>query len=206
MNTTLIIARHGNTFNKGETSTRVGARTDLPLTEKGREQATAIGEYLKTNSLVPDVSYSSNLKRTIETAEIAVRAAGYPQPTYQLDIFNEIDYGPDENKPEEEVIARLGEQALKDWDEHATVPDGWLVDPDQIIKNWYDFADQISAHRDNETVLAVTSNGTARFAPHLTGDFEAFRENHSIKISTGALCILKHDDQGWHIEEWNVKP
>jgi transcriptional regulator GlxA family with amidase domain len=31
--TTLIIARHGNTFEDGETPRRVGARTDLPLSE-----------------------------------------------------------------------------------------------------------------------------------------------------------------------------
>ena len=40
--TTLIIARHGNTFDKGDIPTRVGARTDLPLVEKGRAQAKAL--------------------------------------------------------------------------------------------------------------------------------------------------------------------
>ena len=30
MTTRLIIARHGNTFEKGQTPTRVGGRTDLP--------------------------------------------------------------------------------------------------------------------------------------------------------------------------------
>ena len=42
----LIIARHGNTFNKGETPTRVGSRTDIPLVDSGKEQAKLIGEYL----------------------------------------------------------------------------------------------------------------------------------------------------------------
>ncbi len=204
--TTLVIARHGNTFEDGETPRRVGARTDLPLTDAGREQARAIGRWLKDNRLVPDACYASTLKRTIETGELAVRAAGYPQHVYALDIFNEIDYGPDENKTEEEVIARLGGKALKDWDEKAAVPEGWIANPDEIIKNWQGFADQARAHDDNETILVVTSNGIARFAPHITGDFEEFSRRHKIKISTGALCVFGYDGGRWVVREWNLKP
>ncbi|MCB9990608.1 MAG: histidine phosphatase family protein [Rhodospirillales bacterium] len=204
--TTLIIARHGNTFEAGETPRRVGARTDLPLTEKGRAQARAIGAWLKDNHLVPDATYSSALQRTKETAEIAVRAAGYPQHVYALDIFNEIDYGPDENKTEDEVIARLGEQALKDWDEQAIVPDGWLTEPGEIIHNWQGFGEQIRIHDDNETVLVVTSNGIARFAPYLTDDFESFRTQHGIKISTGAVCVMRYVEGKWTVESWNIRP
>ena len=204
--TTLIIARHGNTFGPEDTPTRVGARTDLPLVEKGHEQAKAIGQYIKENRLIPDVVYSSTLQRTIETAEIAVKESSVTNPVFQLDIFNEIDYGPDENKVEADVIARIGEDAIKAWESDAIVPDGWKIDPHEVIENWIGFADQISAHHDNETVLVVTSNGIARFAPHITGDFEGFRANHNIKLSTGALGILKHDGLQWSVEEWNIRP
>jgi len=204
--TTLIIARHGNTFGPGDTPTRVGARTDLPLVEKGHEQAKALGRYLNDNRLIPDVIYTSHLKRTIETAAIAIKASNVTNHAYQLDMFNEIDYGPDENKTEDEVIARIGEQAIQDWDEHASVPDGWDVDPAQIIQNWHDFAAQINAHDDNETVLVVTSNGIARFAPHITGDFDGFAAQHTIKLSTGAFGILKHSDGIWTVDEWNIRP
>lgn len=203
--TRLIIARHGNTFDPQQTPTRVGARTDLPLVEKGRAQAEAIGQYLKANQLIPDVIYSSHLQRTIETAKIAVKASGVSNPVYQLDIFNEIDYGPDENKTEEQVIARIGKEAIEKWDKDAVVPEGWLVDPDEIIKNWIDFAEQIRAHDDNETVLVVTSNGTARFAPYITGDYEGFSKEHSIKLSTGALGILNFIDDKWQIQDWNLR-
>ena len=203
--TTLIIARHGNTFEPDETPTRVGARTDLPLTKKGRKQAREIGKYLKSNSHIPDVVYASTLKRTIETAEYAVRETGVSNPIFQLDIFDEIDYGPDENKTEEEVIARIGKKAIEDWDKDAIVPDGWKVEPDEIIRNWHNFADQIAAFDDNETVLVVTSNGIARFAPHITGDFEGFKSRHEIKLATGALGILNNQGGQWHVSDWNLK-
>lgn len=204
--TTLIIARHGNTFGSGETPTRVGARTDLPLVEKGREQARKIGEYLKENNLVPDVVYTSGLQRTIQTAQIAISETGIKNPVFPLDIFNEIDYGPDENKTEAEVIARIGAQAVRDWDEHAIPPPGWLVNPQAIIRHWLDFANHIRAHDDGETILVVTSNGIARFAPHITGDFEGFRDAHDIKLSTGALAIFDHDGQKWICRAWNLRP
>ena len=197
--TTLIIARHGNTFGPGDTPTRVGAHTDLPLVESGMEQARAIGRYLKDNRLIPDVVYSSKLQRTYDTAKIAIKESGFTNPVFQLDIFNEIDYGPDENKTEDEVIKRIGAQAIKDWDENAVVPPGWLADPALITENWIKFADQIRAHDDNETVMVVTSNGIARFAPHITGDFEGFKAAHPLKLSTGALGVFVFKDGVWHV-------
>lgn len=203
--TTLIIARHGNTFGPDDIPTRVG-KTDLPLVEKGREQAKAIGRYLRENKLIPDVVYSSQLQRTYETAQIAIKESGISNPVFQLDIFNEIDYGPDENKTEEEVIARIGAKAIEEWDTQAAVPDGWKVDPAEIIRNWHNFADQICTHDDEETILTVTSNGIARFAPYITGDFESFATSNKIKLSTGALAILRHEDGAWYVQDWNIKP
>ena len=204
--TTLIIARHGNTFGPDDTPTRVGMHTDLPLVESGIEQAKRIGKYLSENRLIPDTVYTSTLQRTVQTASVAIKESGVSNPFFKLEMFNEIDYGPDENKVEADVIARIGEQAIKDWDEQAIVPDGWKVDPDQVIQNWHDFAEQISAFDDNETALIVTSNGIARFAPYITGDFEGFRAQHKIKLSTGALGILKHENGTWRAEAWNIKP
>jgi probable phosphoglycerate mutase len=203
--TTLIIARHGNTFNAEETPTRVGARTDLPLVESGRAQATRIGQYLKSHNLVPEITYSSQLKRTIETAEIALKEIGFPQPVFPLEIFNEIDYGPDENMTEDKVIKRLGEQAIKDWDKKAVVPEGWQFDPQQCIENWKNFAAHIVTD-EQDNIMVVTSNGIARFAPHITNNFDSFAAENKIKLSTGALAILEHKDDKWFIKEWNIKP
>lgn len=203
--TTLIIARHGNTFDKGETPTRVGARTDLPLSESGRMQAHALGQWLKQSGLYPEAVYSSELQRTKQTAQIALTEAGYKEPVFPLAIFNEVDYGPDENQPEDAVIARLGIQALKDWDERAVVPQGWAFDPDICIENWQNFANHIVEDGQN-CVMVVTSNGIARFAAHITGDFEGFSAAHPLKISTGAVCVLSYDNGKWHVIGWNVRP
>lgn len=213
--TTLIIARHGNTFNAGDVVTRVGGRTDLPLVDKGRAQAEALGQYLSDNNLLPDVSYASTLQRTQETAKVALQRCGVKLPVYTLNIFDEIDYGPDENKPEADVVARIGQEAIELWDKEAIVPVGWEFDPAQAIENWQNFAahicngaDSVSGgHIDHhDTVLVVTSNGIARFAPYITGDYDSFRANYDLKLSTGALGILEFTDEKWAVKAWNIKP
>ena len=56
---------------------------------------------------------------------------------------DEIDYGPDEGKPETEVINRLGKEVLAQWETRAIVPDGWLVNPQEIINSWKNLADDL---------------------------------------------------------------
>ena len=206
MTTRLIIARHGNTFSPGDTPTRVGRRTDLPLVASGEAQARRIGDYLRRRRLVPDVVFAAPLKRSCDTARLAVEALGCDLPITVDERFNEIDYGPDENRPESDVVARIGAQALRDWDEHAAVPSGWQADPQAIIQNWLSFGDICRRSFSGQTILVVTSNGIARFAPHLTGDFEGFRRRHGIKIATGALCFLRLKGSRWLIERWNIRP
>lgn len=204
--TTLLIARHGNTFAKGQTPLRVGARTDLPLVESGKEQAKLLGKYLREKGYVPSCVYCSQLKRSIETATIALEVAEIDAPIVVDSRFNEIDYGPDEGKTEEEVIARVGASALKRWDEEAVVPDGWQVDPNAIIEDWQNFAAEVHQQGSSETTLVVTSNGIARFAPYITGDYDQFRQQHNIKLATGAISSLTEEANYWQVESWNVKP
>lgn len=207
MTTRLLIARHGNTFGPGDVVRRVGI-TDLPLVDSGLLQGRMLGEYLKQYHLIPDVIFTSKLKRAVQTAEQAQSAMHTNHPIETLSIFNEIDYGVDENQPEEKVIARVGADALAAWESKAQVPTGWKVDPLEIIKNWQDFSVRLMQEHAGKTILVVTSNGIARFAPYLTGDFEAFTAQNSIKISTGALCIFEQVPplEVWKCMQWNIKP
>ena len=212
MRTKIIIARHGNTFHPGETSTRVGAKTDIPLVEEHRGKS--IGFYLKDNDLMPNAVFAAPLLRTMKTAELAIEAMELQMKVLPLKDFTEVDYGPDENKTEEEVMSRLGngnpeegKKIIDAWNRDATVPDGWNIDPNQIIKTWHNFAKQIVAEK-YQTVLLITSNGILRFAPHITGNFENFILKHDIKVATGGVCFFekKHNEPVWTCTAWNVKP
>jgi probable phosphoglycerate mutase len=206
--TKLIIVRHGNTFNKGDVVTRVGGRTDLPLVESGVLQATKAGELLKSKNIKIEAAYAAPLKRTMQTAEGILRALGKDDlPIEPLSDFTEIDYGVDENKPESEVLARLGEKALQDWNEKAIAPNGWNVNPEKIIQNWISLGEKIISGGKN--ALIVSSNGVIRFAPYITGNFEKFSKEHDIKVSTGAICIFEYQSDilsgKWESVDWNIK-
>ena len=140
--------------------------------------------------------------------------------------FIEVDYGPDENHSEEETKARLGADiaaaegkdlsaltaeeldaigaaAIDKWNAEAIVPPGWKVDVQQIIDNWTALANEV---QEGETLLCVSSNGTIRFAPYITGDYAGFCASHDIKVATGGVCIFTSEDGAtWTCTEWGVK-
>lgn len=206
MTTRIIIARHGNNFNKGETPTRVGARTDLPLVET--ERGTLVGEYLKTVNLIPAQVFAAPMKRTMETARLAIAAIGRDIPLTTVESFREVDYGPDENKTEDEVIARIGQEAIDKWNAEAIVPDGWLVDPQAIIDTWLNWGKKAEQEYTGKNIMIVSSNGVIRFAPYLTGDFKSFSQEHDTKVGTGCICIFEKEsgDKNWKCTAWNLKP
>lgn len=204
--TTLLIARHGNNFDPGETSLRVGGKSDLPLSKSGLAQGRALGRYLKKNNLVPQKIFTSQLQRTIQMAHQIEKALGEKIPMEALEVFNEIDYGQDEGKSEEEVIARVGEDALRIWDEDCLPPQGWHVDPIGLRAAWYDLGDRIAREHAGETIMVITHNGVARFASILTGDAKGLRCMDGARLSTGAFGHLIHTDPFWECLEWNVKP
>lgn len=206
MTTRILIARHGNTFTKDQTPTRVGRHTDLPLveTELGRN----LGQYLKAHNLLPQAIFAAPLKRTMQTAKLVTEAIQQNITIQLYPQFLEIDYGPDENKTELEVEARLGKQAIADWNSKALVPDGWLVDPAQCRQTWLDFATMVAADYYNKIVLVVASNGIIRFAPYITQDFDNFIATNNIKVVTGSLCVFEKTVQAehWSCTGWNIKP
>jgi len=118
------------------------------------------------------------------------------------DWLTEIDHGPDEAKPEPEVIDRIGEAALARWDHAAEAPDGWIVDADRRLAGWR--ALFATAHG---RILIVTSNGAARFA--LLADEGLQRQASTLptlKLRTGAYGVIARDGQGLRLAAWDQRP
>jgi probable phosphoglycerate mutase len=194
----LYIVRHGNTFEKGDIVTRVGGRTDLPLTTTGEAQATALGEHFRGQGIAFATARAGPLRRTRRTADLILSRQAAP-PELQIDLFlREIDYGPDENRPEADVVARIGQAALQAWEDESIPPPGWRVDPAAITGNWQElFAKLKSAEGAH---LIVTSNGIARFALAAAGAEGA-------KLATGAYGEIELDGSGAAtVLSWNVRP
>lgn len=194
--TRVFILRHGNTFDKGDVVTRVGGRTDLPLSVSGQAQAQALAAHFKGHVFAS--ARSGPLKRTRETAQAILDAQAAP-PELQTDLFlREIDYGPDENRPEEDVVARIGAEALEKWESAGEPPPGWRVDPQALIGNWQETLRELSETPGDH--LVVTSNGIARFALPAIGDARAG------KLRTAAWGVLRLEGEVFVTDAWDVRP
>lgn len=204
--TNVLIVRHGNTFDKGDTVTRVGKHTDLPLSSSGIAQAENLGQYLATHH--PDLAavFTSSLVRTRETAQIALSIAGLNPTVTASGDFDEIDYGPDENKPEAEVIARVGEAAIKTWELDGIPPPDWKVNPEALKQTWRDFFQMVRLDYAGKTVMVVTSNGIARFAPYCLKAFDSWRQSNGFKMRTGAISLFSYQAEEWSCGYWNETP
>ncbi|MGH2934268.1 MAG: histidine phosphatase family protein [Gaiellaceae bacterium] len=73
--TTLLLVRHGETDWNAER--RWQGHTDVPLNERGREQARALGEEIASAGRV-DAIYASDLSRAHDTARIIAARLGVP--------------------------------------------------------------------------------------------------------------------------------
>lgn len=206
MTVKLIVARHGNTFEPDEIPRRVGLKTDLDLVSKGHEQATKLGEFLKAHNIVPDVVYTSQLKRTIQTAEGALAAMDVHRALHRTDLFNEIDYGPDENQTEDVVAARIGANAYNAYEQNGVMPADWAPQPDIIRKRWQDFAKHVQNAHDGQTVLVVTSNGIARYAPDIAKNADDVITDKKRKMGTGNVSLFEGDAGIWLLVNWNHRP
>ena len=193
----LYILRHGNTFGKNDIVRRVGARSDLPLSISGVMQAAALAAHFETQGVYFSDVFSSPLKRAMMTAT----AASHGAKVEILPFLTEIDYGPDEGAPEEDVIARIGAEALQNWDDNAVPPPGWVVDPEALIEDWKVFFMECSTLEG--PVLAVTSNGVARFALDAAG---AGKGDFPRKLSTAAWGRVEIGAGGKaEIKSWNER-
>ncbi len=190
----LVIVRHGNTFESGEVPRRVGSRTDIDLTATGQAQAEALGRAFSTTAF--SRCLVSPLKRTRQTAEAILSAQPHPVPVETASFLAEIDHGPDENRTDDEIVARIGPAALADWDRLGEAPQGWIVDREARIAAWR----ALAATASDETLLLVTSNGAARFGLMAFG-----LPVH--KIRTGAWgTILIPPGGPAEIFDWDQRP
>lgn len=185
-----FIVRHGNTFAPDEAPRRIGARTDPALVESGRAQARALAAHFAERGIRFDRCLCSPLRRTRETAAIIAPYAAIES----ADWLREIDHGPDEDRTEAEVVARIGAAALAGWDERAAAPPGWIVDADMRLSAWRSWLATPAA----AATLLVTSNGAARFALLALGLAPA-------KLRTGSYGMIEWSDAP-HLRCWDERP
>ncbi|MGW2673869.1 phosphoglyceromutase [Kocuria rhizophila] len=110
----LILLRHGQSeWNEKNLFT---GWVDVPLTEKGRAEATRGGELMAENQLLPDVVHTSLLRRAMNTANLSLDAADRLWiPVKRSWRLNERHYGALQGKNKAEIREEYGEEQFMTW-------------------------------------------------------------------------------------------
>ena len=115
----LILVRHGES--QWNLENRFTGWVDVPLTPRGEQEARIAGEHLR--DLPIDKLYTSVLQRAINTAKIALDAAGKGDLLTERDqALNERHYGDLQGLNKAETAEKFGAEQVKIWRRSYDVP------------------------------------------------------------------------------------
>ena len=110
----LVLIRHGESLWNQEN--RFTGWTDVPLTKKGLQEASAAGQLLKKEGFTFDLAFTSVLQRAIKTLWVVLEEMELMwipvTPSWHL---NERHYGALQGLNKAETAAQYGEEQVKIW-------------------------------------------------------------------------------------------
>jgi bisphosphoglycerate-dependent phosphoglycerate mutase len=111
---TLVLLRHGES--EWNALNLFTGWVDVHLTDKGIAEGKRAGELLREHDLLPDVSYTSLLRRAISTANIALDAADrHWIPVVRDWRLNERHYGALQGRNKAQVKDKYGDEQFMLW-------------------------------------------------------------------------------------------
>ena len=103
----LILTRHGQSVWNADN--KFTGWVDVDLSDKGKEEAKKSGELLNKLNIKIDISYTSFLKRVIETLTIILKSIGLTMKFNTAWELNERHYGSLTGLNKEETKKKIGE-------------------------------------------------------------------------------------------------
>ena len=198
----LILLRHGQS--QWNLENRFTGWEDVPLTEKGIEEAKNAGELLINNRIIVDVVFSSNLQRANKTAEIALNVKDFKNLWINGELkliknqsLNERDYGDLVGLNKEETAKKFGKDQVHIWRRsYDTPPPNGESLMDVVNRVSPYFEKNISPLiNDNKNVLIVAHGNSLRATMIKVGLYKA-EEISKIELPTGSpFCINYEKNQ-----------
>lgn len=195
----LILVRHGES--EWNALGRWTGRTDIGLTERGRQEARRAAELVRDLSI--EICRCSTLCRARHTLDEIKALCGVAHlPTHEHGAFDERDYGEFTGKNKWEVRDAIGEETFqrlrRSWDHQ--VPGGEsLRDVHARVVPFFESVVRPEVAAGRGTVIASHGNTLRALVKHLDGI--ADDEISKLEIATGEVYVYRFDATGAVIEK-----
>ena len=192
----LVLLRHGQS--QWNLENRFTGWKDVPLTEKGINEANNAGHLLKKHNIKIDKVFSSVLERANKTAEIAMKASEIEnlykngKLIYEKNQnLNERDYGDLVGLNKAETADKFGKEQVHIWRRSYDTP----PPNGESLKNVVDrvspyFTETIQPHILNKQNVLISAHGNSLRAIMIKVGMYKPEEISSIELPTGSpLCL-----------------
>lgn len=192
--TDLYLARHAESTHGGRGV--IKGHLDVPLSERGIQQAELVAERLATDDIA--AIYSSTLIRSLQTAEIIAEPHGLTPET--VSDFRERCFGDAEGEAVEQIKREL-EAAEVQWNEWC--PNGGETRKD-VVERGRPALESVCEDWPDETIVVVAHGG---FNCGIIADVLCGQPRFGYRIAQDHTCLnhlsFDPDEGNWHIHTIN---
>ena len=196
----LVLLRHGQS--QWNLENRFTGWKNVPLTQKGVNEANNAGLLLKKNNIKIDKVFSSVLERANKTVEIAIKSSGienlYENGTllYEKDQrLNERDYGDLVGLNKAETADKFGKEKVHIWRRsYDTPPPNGESLKDVVNRVSPYFTEIIKPHILEKKNVLIAAHGNSLRAIMITVGLYKPEEISSIELPTGSPFCLDYEN------------
>jgi len=203
---TLALVRHGQS--QWNLENRFTGWVDVPLTDRGRAEATRAGELLQEAGARFDIAFTSDLTRAQETLRLMLEVLGQSDiPIERNKALNERHYGALQGLDKAETAEKYGKEQVHIWRRSYDVPppDGEsLKDTAARTLPYFDakVLPQLKAGKD--VIVAAHGNSLRSIVMQL--DNLTREQVLELNLDTGVPLLYQFDDDGRVLSKKILKP
>ncbi|MDP4199951.1 MAG: 2,3-bisphosphoglycerate-dependent phosphoglycerate mutase [Bacteroidota bacterium] len=200
----LILLRHGES--QWNLENRFTGWVDIPLTDKGRQEALEAGRRIKNIPL--DRGFTSVLIRAIESMDIALRGAEQTKMHYEKDkALNERMYGDLQGLNKEETAKKYGAEQVHIWRRSYDVPppNGESL-KDTAARTLPYFRSQILPLAQQCENILIVAHGNSLRSIVMELDQLSKEEVLHLNLATGVPIVYDIDPNGRVLEKTILEP
>jgi len=195
----LILLRHGQS--QWNLENRFTGWQDVPLTDKGIEEAKTAGQLIMKNNIDIDIIFSSTLQRANKTAELVVKEMGLNFFWKNNELImtrdqslNERDYGDLVGLNKQETAKKFGKEQVQIWRRSYDVPPPGGESLENVVQRVGPYFNKFIEPEINigKNVLIVAHGNSLRASMIQVGLYKA-EEISNIELPTGSPFVITYE-------------